>query len=208
MENKKTEVKSQKAAENAAKKMAKKAAAKREISVNIEIPAGVDVKRTNNDVVVSGSGKSLSKSFAHPRIKVDVVEKEGRAVVINTKSTRKKERAVVGTWSAHIRNMITGVTRGFAYKLKIIYTHFPINVKVVGTEIQVSNFLGERGYRGAPIIGDTKVTVEKEIITVRGANIENVGGTCSNLEQACALRRVDRRKFPDGIYLFEKGFEK
>lgn len=51
---------------------------------------------------------------------------------------------MLGTIVAHIRNMINGVTKGYEYKLAIVYSHFPMNVKVEGNKIMITNFLGEK----------------------------------------------------------------
>ena len=31
---------------------------------------------------------------------------------------------------SHIENLITGVTKGFLYKMRFVYAHFPINVSL------------------------------------------------------------------------------
>jgi large subunit ribosomal protein L9e len=38
----------------------------------------------------------------------------------------KKQRAGVRTVASHIKNMIKGVTKGFVYKMRMVYAHFPI----------------------------------------------------------------------------------
>ena len=42
-----------------------------------------------------------------------------------------------------ITGMIKGVEKGHTYRLKIIFAHFPITVKVKGREVHVENFFGE-----------------------------------------------------------------
>ena len=104
-----------------------------------------------------------------------------------------------------IRNMIEGVKEGFRYKLKIVYSHFPISVKVQGDKVIIENFLGEKAPRIAKIVGNTKVRVEKQDIIVEGPDIEEVGQTAANIEQATKIKGFDRRVFVDGIYIYEKG---
>ena len=71
---------------------------------------------------------------------------------------RKKEASLVGTIESHIKNMITGVTKGYTYKLKIVFSHFPITVKVQDRAVMVENFTGERqSTQSAKILGDVKV---------------------------------------------------
>ena len=105
---------------------------------------------------------------------------------------------------SHIRNMITGVTKGFTYKMKIIFTHFPIQVNVEGDKVVIRNFLGERAPRVAKILPGVKVEVQKEDVLVKGIDIEAVGQTAANIEQATKVKGKDIRVFLDGIYIYEK----
>ena len=111
---------------------------------------------------------------------------------------------MIGTICAHINNMMKGVSKGFTYKLKIVYAHFPISVKVEGDKILIENFLGERAPRVAKIVGNTKVFVKGDDVIVQGINIEEVGQTAANIEQATRIKNKDPRKFLDGIYIYEK----
>ena len=117
---------------------------------------------------------------------------------------RKKEAALVGTITSHIQNMITGVTKGYSYKLKIVFSHFPISVKIQDKFILIENFTGERRARRIKIIGDVKVKIEPEDIIVEGINLEDVSQTAANIEQATRVRRKDPRVFLDGIYVYER----
>ncbi|TRM78628.1 50S ribosomal protein L6, partial [Sulfolobus sp. D5] len=104
----------------------------------------------------------------------------------------------------HLQNMITGVTKGYRYYLKIIYTHFPTTVKVVGDEVQITNLIGEKVVRKAKISKGVKVTIKGEDIVVEGSDIEAVAQTASNIELASKIRGFDRRVFSDGIFLYKK----
>ena len=112
---------------------------------------------------------------------------------------------MVGTIRSHISNMIYGVKHGFTYKMKIVYAHFPMTVKVKGKLVTIDNFLGERHPRTAKIIGDdVKVSVKGDDVTITGINKENVGQTMANIEQATKIKGRDPRIFQDGIYLVDK----
>ncbi|MGN6349823.1 MAG: 50S ribosomal protein L6 [Candidatus Nitrosocosmicus sp.] len=101
--------------------------------------------------------------------------------------------------------MIKGSTKGFTYRLKIVFAHFPISVKIKGKDISVENFFGERSARVSKIIGDdTKVTVQGEDIIVSGPNIESVSQTAANLELATRIKNKDSRVFLDGVYVYSK----
>jgi large subunit ribosomal protein L9e len=43
---------------------------------------------------------------------------------------RRKELAAVRTVCSHIENLIKGVTKGYKYKMRAVYAHFPINCAI------------------------------------------------------------------------------
>ena len=111
---------------------------------------------------------------------------------------------MIGTTKAHITNMIIGVTEGFTYHMKIVFAHFPMTVKAQGDVVTIENFIGERHPRTSKIVGDAKVSVKGDEVTITGVNKEDVGQTMANLEQATKIRGKDPRVFQDGIYLVSK----
>jgi large subunit ribosomal protein L6 len=167
-----------------------------------EIPQGVEVTVHGLHVTVKGHLGELSKDFSDPRFNELVkIEKHGSTVKVSTEHENKKIKAVVGTINAHVKNMSLGVSKGYKYELKILYTHFPITVTHSGDKVEVKNFFGEKSIRTAKIVGKTEIKVDKETITLTGINVEDVGQTAANLERACKLRNRDRRIFQDGIFL-------
>ncbi len=89
--------------------------------------------------------------------------------------------------------------------MRVVYAHFPVKVSVQGDAVVIENFLGERHPRHAPIRGTTRVDVKGDTVTIQGPDIEAVGQTAANVEQATRIRRKDPRVFQDGIYLVSKG---
>ncbi|MBU5557826.1 MAG: 50S ribosomal protein L6 [Candidatus Aenigmatarchaeota archaeon] len=171
----------------------------------IPIKEGVSVEVTGSKVVVSGPKGKLERDFSSPLFVGKIrIEKTDNAVKVSTNSYRRHVKAEVGCIASHIRNMIVGVTDGYKYTLQAVYMHFPFTVKVVGNEVVISNFLGERALRKAKIIGDTKVDVHGEQITVSGNDVEAVGQTAANIERATAIPARDRRVFQDGIFLIKR----
>ena len=100
--------------------------------------------------------------------------------------------------------MITGVTKGYTYKLKIVFSHFPITVKTQNKSILIENFTGERKPRKVEILGDVKVKIEPDDVILTGINLEDVSQTAANIEQATKVRGKDHRVFIDGIYTYER----
>ena len=172
-----------------------------EISRIISIPDGVVVNIEGHKITVRGSKETLNRDFTQAAVSI---ETDGKTVRIYAKWPRKKEAALVGTIHSHIQNLLTGVQKGFTYKLKIVFSHFPISVKVQGKSVLIENFTGERRARKVKIIGDVKVKVESEDIVVQGLNLEDVSQTAANIEQATKVKKKDPRVFLDGIYVYER----
>ncbi len=172
-----------------------------EISKTIQVPDNVDATLQGKKVSVKGAKGSLTRDFSFAPIDI---EAEGKTIRIWAKWPRKKEAALVGTIHSHIQNMITGVTKGYSYKLKIVFSHFPISIKLQGRSVLIENFTGERRARSVKIIGDVKVKLEPDDIIVEGANLEDVSQTAANIEQATKVRNKDPRVFLDGIYIYER----
>ena len=167
----------------------------------VKIPDNVDIKVTGRDVTVKGEKGTLTRDFSHTAISI---LSEGDTVIVKTSWPHKKEVALVGTVSSQIQNMIKGVTKGFTYKLKIVFSHFPITVKIREGSVAIENFTGERNARIARIMGDSKVSLKEDDIAVRGTNLDDVSQTAANIEQATKIRRKDPRVFLDGIYIYER----
>ncbi|RLG58707.1 MAG: 50S ribosomal protein L6 [Candidatus Hydrothermarchaeota archaeon] len=171
------------------------------ISKVIEIPEGVEAEVKGDLVIIKGPKGELKRRLFYPGVEI---KKEGSKIVVRTLGIRKRQRAMLGTYVAHINNMIKGVTKGFEYKLKILYSHFPISVKVSGDEVIVENFLGEKVPRKTKIFGNCTVEVKGNEIIVKGINKEEVGQTAANIEQLTRVKDKDPRVFQDGIYLIER----
>jgi large subunit ribosomal protein L6 len=167
----------------------------------VGIPQGVMVKLKGREIEVKGEKGIIVKNFSQVPITIEQKESE---LSVSAVWPRKKERALVGTISSLIQNMITGVVKGFTYKLKIVYSHFPISIKIEGKRVNIENFLGERNPRRANILGNVSVTVVGDDILVKGIDIYEVSQTAANMEQATKIRNKDQRVFLDGLYVFEK----
>ncbi|MEM4369718.1 MAG: 50S ribosomal protein L6 [Desulfurococcaceae archaeon] len=171
----------------------------------VKIPENVSVQVEDSRVKVRGPKGELVKDFSHAR-RVYISVQEGY-VVVEAYNADRSLKALVGTIAAHIENMITGVTKGFRYKLKVVYSHFPVSVVVDAKNkiVRIRNFLGEKADRVAKIYGNVTVRVEGHDVIVEGIDIEEVGLTAASIERATKIRDLDRRVFADGIYIYERG---
>jgi large subunit ribosomal protein L6 len=175
-------------------------------SKEIVIPEGINAEISNQKFKISGPKGSVEKNFELTKeIKVEKVENK---IKLSSESERRNVRALIGSNIGHIRNAIEGVTKGFTYRLRVVYSHFPVSVKAEKDKVVISNFLGERTNRIAKIVGQTQVKIEGSDIVLSGINIEDVGQTASNLELATRIVGVDKKVFQDGVYLVSRGDEK
>ncbi len=177
-------------------------AAVTEIREKIEIPNGVEITIDEKTVHVKGEKGFLSKMLSHPRI--DITVKNNIVEISCLNFPKRKEKALIGTFRAHINNMIQGVTEGFEYKMKTVFAHFPIKTSVEGDTFVIQNFLGERSPRKAIILDGVTVEAKGENVTVSGTDKEKVGQTAANIERATKVKKRDIRVFQDGVYIISK----
>ncbi len=173
-----------------------------EMNEQIEIPEGVTATFENNILIIKGEKGELKRTFSHPKIDVNV---KGNNINIQSKNVRKKEKALFGTYVAHMKNMIHGVNQGFEYKMKTVFSHFPIKTSVEEDKFVIQNFLGERAPRRAKILEGVTVESKGDDVTVTGIDKEKVGQTVANIERATRVRKRDIRVFQDGVYRTSKG---
>ncbi len=172
------------------------------VEERVKIPDGIKVVLEGGSVRVSAGKISLVRRLSYPRVSLSV---EGKELRIRCELPKRQEKAIVGTYAAHARNMIEGVSKGWRYRMKIVYSHFPMKATVKGKEVVLENFLGERYPRRATIHGDaTDVKIEGDQVTVEGPDLEAVAQTAANIEQMTKIRGFDPRVFQDGIYIVAK----
>jgi large subunit ribosomal protein L6 len=167
----------------------------------IEMPEGVTADLHGRTLSIKGKLGEGKKHFDKINVNISVQENK---VMISPFSRKKRDNVIINTVTSMVNNMITGVTKGYSYQLKVVYAHFPITVKTKGNQILVENFVGERSPRVAQIVGDCKVSIEGDDIIVKGVSVEDVGQTSANVESATKIKRKDQRVFLDGVYIYHK----
>jgi large subunit ribosomal protein L6 len=168
----------------------------------LPVPENVSVKKQGHHVVVTGRKGTIIKDFHKLPALIDVSD---RTITIRPAGKRKRDLAITNTAKSIINNMLTGVDKGFRYKLKIVFAHFPISVKVRGREIYVENFFGERSARISHIVGDaTKVNISGDDVIVKGPSLEEVSQTAANIESSTRVKGKDQRVFLDGLYIYSR----
>ena len=110
----------------------------------IEIPSECQVSLEGKTITVTGPKGTLERSFPEPQTTIKI---EGNELITSTHVSRKRAKALVGTVIAHVRNMMLGVRLGYEYEMKIVYSHFPINVEQQGDKILKKNLIVKLGTR-------------------------------------------------------------
>ncbi|KAI8422598.1 hypothetical protein MSG28_006385 [Choristoneura fumiferana] len=173
----------------------------------VKIPDGLTVHVKSRLVTVKGPRGVLKRNFKH--LAVDIRMVNPRLLKVEKWFGSKKELAAVRTVCSHVENMIKGVTKGFQYKMRAVYAHFPINC--VTTEnnsvIEIRNFLGEKYIRrvkmaaGVTVINSPK---QKDELIIEGNSLEDVSSSAALIQQSTTVKNKDIRKFLDGLYVSEK----
>lgn len=175
------------------------------IEEEIEVPKGVTFTLKDRIATAKGKQGTITKDFNH--VKDVFMEFANGKIRIWADFPRQKTVALVKTLKFILTNMFNGVLIGFTYRMKIVFQHFPITVEppAKGSNvILIKNFQGEREARTALLIGDCKLTSDKETVTVTGVDKESVGLTCANIQRKARVKNKDLRIFLDGVYIFQK----
>ncbi|KAI1373646.1 60S ribosomal protein L9 [Hypoxylon crocopeplum] len=178
----------------------------------LEIPEGVKVQIKSRNVTVEGPRGKLSKDLSH--IAVNFSRPKKNVIGIEIHHGSRKDVATLRTVRTLINNLIVGVTKGFKYKMRYVYAHFPINVNVeknneTGSfEVEIRNFIGEKLVRRVVMQPGVDVqisTAQKDELLILGNSLEDVSQSAADIQQICRVRNKDIRKFLDGMYVSEKG---
>lgn len=169
----------------------------------LPLPKGVTLAVTGRLLRAKGPLGAVERPFPSDVLTLTV---DGGAIRLDLKldAHRKRSRALLNTWAAHLANISGGLTRGVEARLKVVAAHFPMKVAVRGSELVVENFLGEKFPRTTRLLPGTTATVEGDIVVVSGHDVEEVGQSAANIERVTRIRDYDPRVFQDGIYLIER----
>lgn len=163
------------------------------------------MSKTHIVAEVTGPRGTLSKNFGH--LKVDLTF-EGNTLKAELWWGSKKGNACIRSVISHVKNMIVGVTKGYRYKMRMVYAHFPINVTIEGKKVEIRNFLGDKVCRLVTLPDGVKIergADVKDQLILEGNDIGDVSQSAANIQQICTARNKDIRKFLDGIYVSQKG---
>ncbi|KAM3374408.1 60S ribosomal protein L9 [Capsicum galapagoense] len=182
-------------------------------SETMDIPDGITIKVKAKQIEVEGPRGKLVRNFKHLNLDFQLITDEEtgqKKLKVDAWFGSRKTTAAIRTALSHVKNLIIGVTKGYRYKMRFVYAHFPINASITGgnKSIEIRNFLGEKKVRKVDMLeGVTVVRSEKvkDELVLDGNDIELVSRSAALINQKCHVKNKDIRKFLDGIYVSEKG---
>ncbi|KIJ70063.1 hypothetical protein HYDPIDRAFT_178429 [Hydnomerulius pinastri MD-312] len=177
----------------------------------LDIPGGVTVEIKSRVIKVTGPRGTLTKNIRHVDMDLRVVKagKNKSKVTLAVWQGGRKHVACLNTIRSLINNMITGVTKGFLYKMRAVYAHFPVNsvIHEDGRKLEIINFLGEKAVRHVNMLDGVVISeskAQKDELILEGNDIENVSQSAASIQGACRVKNKDIRKFLDGIYVSDR----
>ncbi|KZV76143.1 ribosomal protein L6 [Peniophora sp. CONT] len=175
----------------------------------LTIPDGVDVTVKSRIITVTGPRGTLTKNIRHVNMDVRLLKGKTNKVTLAVWQGGRKHVACLNTIKSLIVNLITGVTKGFLYKMRAVYAHFPINciIQDGGKAMEIRNFLGEKTVRHVTMLDGVTVSeskTQKDELILEGADVQNVSQSAASIQGMCRVRNKDIRKFLDGIYVSQK----
>ncbi|KAF5321910.1 hypothetical protein D9619_000800 [Psilocybe cf. subviscida] len=176
----------------------------------LEIPSGIEITIKSRLISVTGPRGTLTKNVRHVDMDIRLVKGKTTKVTLAVWQGGRKHVACLRTIRTLINNMVVGVTKGFRYKMRTVYAHFPINciIQENGTAVEIRNFLGEKTVRNVSMLNGvvvTESTAQKDELILEGNDIDMVSQSAASIQGICRVRNKDIRKFLDGIYVSEKG---
>jgi large subunit ribosomal protein L6 len=174
---------------------------KGKMKITIELPAEARASMDDSVLSVKGPKDEVSRKI---RQRTLAVQTDGSKITIESKRSTKRDKKIIGSLAAHIKNMARGSMQKHTYILKICSGHFPINVSVASKKLIVKNFLGEKVPRVLDLKNDADVKIEGDLIYVTSQNKETAGQASADIEQLTRRPGYDTRIFQDGIYIINK----
>lgn len=139
----------------------------------ITIPEKTDVSIADGVITVKGPLGELTKP-SHADVEISVAD--GTVKVTPTKDTGLS-KALWGTYASHVKNMVQGVNTAYEKKLEIEGVGY--RAAMQGTDLVLN--VGFSHQVIMPVPQGLEVTVEKNLITVKGIDKEQVGQFAANV---------------------------
>lgn len=142
----------------------------------IVLPAGVEATFADNVLTIKKGSDSLSREINTKLVSVEIAD---NAVALKPVNDSIAARALWGTYAAHVRNMVTGVTEGFKKVLEIEGVGYRAEMK--GNDLVLS--MGYSHPVPMTVPEGLTATVEKSEITISGVDKDLVGQFAANVRK-------------------------
>jgi large subunit ribosomal protein L6 len=134
-----------------------------------------DVKVTvDGDVLTFTQGKNTQTLDTKGNVNCSI---EGTTLTFATKSEAKADRAFWGTYRALSASIVEGLTKGYEKKLEINGVGYRAAVKGKVLNLQ----LGHSHDINYDIVDGLEMSVEKNLITIKGVNKQQVGQAAAEI---------------------------
>ena len=139
----------------------------------IAIPAGTEVTLSDGIIAVKGKGGELRKK-AHDAVNIAI---ESDTITVSPVNESRESRSLWGTYASHLQNMIAGVNEPFEKKLIVEGVGFKValNGSTLVLDVGFSHSVELTVPEGI------EVAVEKNEISIKGADKERVGQFAANV---------------------------
>lgn len=141
----------------------------------VEIPDDVEVKISEDTIIVKGKSGELSLKYDKTSIKLNIEDKK---LIVIPVSSSNEARAKYGLYRSLVNNMVAGVKDGFSKTLKIVGVGYRATKK--GDKLEVS-----AGYSNPVVVnppeGITFDVPDNTTIIVRGISKQMVGQTAAEI---------------------------
>ncbi len=149
----------------------------------IDLPSGVSVSVDKDHITATGPKGSLTQ-FTMPGIKVSITDNQ---VLVERADDERATRSKHGLMRMLIKNMVDGVSQGFERKLEMSGVGYRVTQQ--GTDLKFNlGFSHEVVYK---VPAAVELSVEQNIITVRGIDKQQVGQVAAEIR---ALKKPEPYK--------------
>ncbi len=175
---------------------------KKEIKENVlTIPQEIVCSIEKDSVILKKGDDILTIPYNHVFVSVDVKD---NTITIKPNNKKKMFLSVSNTIKKIINNAVNGFSKDYVYKMEVVYSHFPMTVKIDKNKLIISNFYGEKKPRVVSISKNVNIQVNGKEIVLSGKDKQAVGQTAGAIEAKTRMKNKDYRVFDDGIYIVEK----
>jgi len=139
----------------------------------VAIAKGIEVS-VDGSVIVAKKGKLEKQLETHGRVGIEVSENE---VTFSRIGETKESSAYWGTYRSLFQNIIVGLDQGFTKSLEINGVGYRAAVKGKVLNLQLG-FSHDIDY---PIVEGLEITVEKNVVTIKGSDKQAVGQAAAEI---------------------------